>query len=130
MKSNERKTSVRRWAILSGVLGGIAWVVGFFAFFAFSQYRGLYVFFALMSIALLVMYIKMAGVSSQTEGAPLKRTLYGSAVCAVLQILFFGALAILGPAAGPKAGSLFFCFTALYLVCPVLIHYGAKKHGL
>lgn len=130
MKSNGTKINVRQLAFVSAILGAAAWIVGFFAYFGFSQYRGLYVFFALVSIVLLVMYIKMAGMSSKLEGNPMKRSVYGSAVCFVLQILFFGALAILGPAAVPWAGSLFFCVTALYLVCPILVFSAAKKHGL
>lgn len=130
MKSNGTKINVRQLAFVSAILGAVAWIVGFFTYFGFSQYRGQYIFFTLVSIVLLVMYLKMAGMSSKLEGNPMKRSVYGSAVCFVLQILFFGALALLGPAALPWAGSLFFCVTALYLVCPVLVFSAAKKHGL
>lgn len=130
MKSNGTKFTAHKLSFVSTILGAVAWIVGFFTYFGFGQYRGLYVFFALVSIALLVMDIEMAGISSRAEGNPMKRSVYGSAVCFVLQLLFFGALALLGPAALPWAGSLFFCVTALYLICPVLVFSSAKKHGL
>ncbi len=130
MKSNETNVTAHKLSFVSTILGVVAWVLGFFMYFALSWNRWLYVFFVLMSVALLVMDIKMAGISSRAEGHPMKRSVYGSAVCFGLQILFFGALVVLGPAALPWAGSLFFCVTALYLVCPVWAFSAAKQHGL
>lgn len=130
MKSNGTEMSARKMAIIATAVGVVAWVVGFFTYFAFAQFRGLYVFFAVISAVLLAMHIKMANMSRQVEGDPLKKIVTVSIVCFALQLLFFGALAILGPAAVPWAGKVFFIITALYMLFPVFVYYAAKKHGL
>lgn len=130
MKSNGTKTPARQMAFVGTFPGVLGWIVGFFAYFAFGQFRALHAFFAVLSIVMFVIYFKLLGMTNGTEGNPAKKSLYGSLVCYGLQILFFGAMAILGPAAIPGAGSFFFCFTAIYLICPVWVYSNVQKHGL
>lgn len=126
----KKTTSARQLTNTATILGGAAWVVGFFTYFGLGQMRGIYAFFLLITVVELLLFRKTQAVSQQAEGDPLKKGVQISLVCFVVQLVFFLALTILGPAKVPGASSLFFCFTAIYLLCPALVNSTAKRLGV
>lgn len=126
----EKTMSARRLTNIATILGGAAWVIGFFTYFGLGHLRGIYVFFALVSVVVLALFLKIRTISRQAEGDPLKKGVQISLVCFAVQILFFLAMAVLGPTSVPKASSFFFCFTAIYLLCPVFVNSAAKRYSL
>ncbi len=126
MKSNGTNMSACDMGKVATIIGALVWAAGLFSNFAFVPFRGLYLFFAVMSVVLLIMCVKIAGISRQAEGDPLKTIVTACILCFVLQILFFGALVVLGPEALPWAQRVFLTVVALYIL-PALVYYNAKK---
>ena len=116
-------------AKIATLLGAVVWVLGLFSNYAVIPFRGLYLFFVVMSVVQLVLISKAGSISRQTEGNPLKKTVTISMVCSVLQILFFGALVALGPEALPWAKRVFLTVVALYIV-PAFVYYAAKTNKM
>lgn len=126
----KKTKSARELTNIGTALGGVAWVLGFFTYFGLGQLRGIYIFFLLVTAVELVLFRKTRAVSQQAEGDPLKKGVTISLVCFVVQLVFFLALVAFGPANVPGASSLFFCFTAIYLLCPALVNSTAKRLGV
>ncbi|MBQ5583547.1 MAG: hypothetical protein IIU74_02275 [Ruminiclostridium sp.] len=129
MKSNGTKMGALQLAQIATILGAVTWAAGLFSNYAIIPFRGLYLFFAVMSVVQLVMSLKIAGISRETEGDPLKTSVTACIVCFVLQILFFGALVVLGPEALPWAKRVFLTAVALYIL-PALVYYAAKANKM
>ena len=129
MNENKTKMSAFQLAKTATFIGAIVWVLGLFSNYAIIPFRGLYVFFVVMSVVQLVLVNKAGSISRQTEGDPLKKTVTISMVCSVLQILFFGALVVLGPEALPWAKRVFLTMVALYIV-PAFVYYAAKVNKM
>ena len=129
MNENKTKMSAFQLAKTATFIGAIVWVLGLFSNYAIIPFRGLYVFFVVMSVVQLVMVNKAGSISRQTEGDPLKKTVTISMLCSVLQLLFFGALVVLGPEALPWAQRVFLTMVALYIV-PAFVYYAAKVNKL
>ena len=72
MKSNGTKMGALRLAQIATILGAVVWAAGLFSNYAIIPFRGLYLFFAVMSVVQLVLSLKIAGISRETEGDPLK----------------------------------------------------------
>ena len=129
MKSNGTKMGALQLAQIATILGAVTWAAGLFSNYAIIPFRGLYLFFAVMSVVQLVLSLKIAGISRETEGDPLKTSVTACIVCFVLQILFFGALVVLGPEALPWAKRVFLTAVALYIL-PALVYYAAKANKM
>lgn len=129
MNENKTKMSAFQLAKTATFIGAIVWVLGLFSNYAIIPFRGLYLFFAVMSVVQLVLSLKIAGISRETEGDPLKTSVTACIVCFVLQILFFGALVVLGPEALPWAKRVFLTAVALYIL-PALVYYAAKANKM
>ena len=129
MNENKTKMSAFQLAKTATFIGAIVWVLGLFSNYAIIPFRGLYVFFVVMSVVQLVLVNKAGSISRQTDGDPLKKTVMISMVCSVLQILFFGALVVLGPEALPWAKRVFLTMVALYIV-PAFVYYAAKVNKM
>ena len=129
MNENKTKMSAFQLAKTATFIGAIVWVLGLFSNYAIIPFRGLYLFFAVMSVVQLVMSLKIAGISRETEGNPLKTSVTACIVCFVLQLLFFGALVVLGPEALPWAKRVFLTAVALYIL-PALVYYAAKVNKM
>ena len=129
MKSNGTKMGALQLAQIATILGAVVWAAGLFSNYAIIPFRGLYLFFAVMSVVQLVLSLKIAGISRETEGDPLKTSVTACIICFVLQILFFGALVVLGPEALPWAQRVFLTMVALYIV-PAFVYYAAKVNKL
>ena len=129
MKKNESKMGALQLAQIATILGAVTWAVGLFSNYAIIPFRGLYLFFAVMSVVQLVLSLKIAGISRETEGDPLKTSVTACIICFVLQILFFGALVVLGPEALPWAKRVFLTAVALYIL-PALVYYAAKVNKM
>ena len=129
MNENKTKMSAFQLAKTATFIGAIVWVLGLFSNYAIIPFRGLYVFFVVMSVVQLVLLVKISGISRETEGDPLKKTATISMLCSVLQLLFFGALVVLGPEALPWAQRVFLTMVALYIV-PAFVYYAAKVNKL
>ena len=129
MKSNGTKMGALQLAQIATILGAVTWAAGLFSNYAIIPFRGLYVFFVVMSVVQLVLLVKISGISRETEGNPLKTSVTACIVCFVLQILFFGALVVLGPEALPWAKRVFLTAVALYIL-PALVYYAAKVNKM
>ena len=129
MNENKTKMSAFQLAKTATFIGAIVWALGLFSNYAIIPFRGLYVFFVVMSVVQLVLSLKIAGISRETEGNPLKTSVTACIVCFVLQILFFGALVVLGPEALPWAKRVFLTAVALYIL-PALVYYAAKANKM
>ena len=129
MNENKTKMSAFQLAKTATFIGAIVWALGLFSNYAIIPFRGLYVFFVVMSVVQLVLLVKISGISRETEGDPLKKTATISMLCSVLQLLFFGALVVLGPEALPWAQRVFLTMVALYIV-PAFVYYAAKVNKL
>ena len=130
MKSNGTKKSAYDMTKIATVLGAVIWVLSMFSNYAVVPFRGLYVFFAVLSVVMLVMHLKIAKISRETEGDPLKTMVTLAIVGFVLQLLFFGALVVFGPEAMPWAQRLFMTVAMLYVLFPALVYYNAKKYNV
>ena len=129
MKKNETKMSAFQLAKTATLIGAVVWVLGLFSNYAIIPFRGLYLFFVVMSVVQLVLVNKAGSISRQAEGDPLKKTVTISMACSALQIIFFGALVVLGPEALPWAKRVFLTVVALYIV-PAFVYYAAKVNKL
>ncbi|MBR5792929.1 MAG: hypothetical protein IKY34_07470 [Ruminiclostridium sp.] len=129
MKSNGTKMGALQLAQIATILGAVTWAAGLFSNYAIIPFRGLYLFFAVMSVVQLVMSLKIAGISRETEGDPLKTSVTACIICFVLQLIFFGALVVLGPEALPWAQRVFLTAVALYIL-PALVYYAAKVNKM
>ena len=129
MKSNGTKMGALQLAQIATILGAVTWAAGLFSNYAIIPFRGLYLFFAVMSVVQLVLSLKIAGISRETEGDPLKTSVTACIICFVLQLIFFGALVVLGPEALPWAKRVFLTAVALYIL-PALVYYAAKVNKM
>ncbi|MBR5533598.1 MAG: hypothetical protein IKU62_01970 [Ruminiclostridium sp.] len=129
MKSNGTNMSACKLASIATAVGAVMWVLGMFTNYAVIPFRGLYVFFLVVSVAMLLIQLKLSKISGEVEGNPLKSTVLACIVCFALQVLFFGALVVLGPEALPWAQRVFLTMVALYIL-PVLEYYVAKREKI
>ena len=129
MKSNGTNVNACKLASIATAIGAVMWVLGMFTNYAIIPFRGLYVFFLVVSVAMLLIQLKLSKISAEVEGNPLKSTVLACIACFALQILYFGALVVLGPETLPWASRVFLTATALYIL-PVLEYYVAKREKI
>ena len=129
MKSNGTKMGALQLAQIATILGAVTWAAGLFSNYAIIPFRGLYVFFLVVSVAMLLIQLKLSKISAEVQGNPLKATVLACILCFALQILFFGALVVLGPEALPWAQRVFLTAVALYIL-PALVYYAAKVNKM
>lgn len=119
------KMSAQSMAKGATAFGAVMWVLSMFTNYAIIPFRGLYAFFAVISVVMLLIHLKMAKMSKEVEGDPLKKTVTLAIVGFVLQLVFFGALVVFGPMEWAKR--VFMTVAMFYMLFPVFVYYAAKK---
>lgn len=128
MSSNKPQKSAQSMAKGATAFGAVIWVLSMFTTYAIIPSRGLYAVFALISVVMLLVHLKIAKMSREVEGDPLKKTVTLCIAGFALQLVFFGVLVILGPMDWVKR--VFMTVAMFYMLFPVFLYYAAKKHHL